>query len=262
MLAQLGVMAIVGIVILGIAVSVLFVVWVIKLAEEAKRRAKERRDAMVALAAEHGFSFVPAPDSSHDEEYAHFGVFQRGFDRFAYNTISGSVELPGMGDGVVGRVKTGDFTYKTRETYTTTDSKGRTTTRTRIVKHNFSYFIFELPFQMMPDLLIRREGVFDRIASVFGSNDIDFESAEFSKKYYVKCESRKFAYDIVNQRMIEYLLESRPGVVDIEFGRISLTDGHSVWGADRFGQSLGWVLEFLEHWPDYVVRDLAEGKAV
>jgi hypothetical protein len=130
------------------------------------------------------------------------------------------------------------------------------------VKHDFSYFILELPFREMPDLLIRREGIFDRIASVFGSNDIDFESSEFSKKYYVKCESRKFAYDIVNQRMIEFLLETKPGVIDLEYGRLSLTDGHSKWSAERFGQSLGWSLKFLDLWPGFVVEDLQEGKQV
>lgn len=262
-MAELGLIPIVLLVILGIAGAGGLIWLIIKMEAEAKRRAQERLDSMVGFAEECGFSFSSLHDGGHDEEFAHFEVFQRGFARYAYNTISGEIDL---GEGEMGkrfgRVKAGDFSYKTRETYTTTDSKGRTRTRTRIVKHDFSYFIMELPFRRTPDLLIRREGFFDRIASVFGKNDIDFESSEFSKKYYVKCENRKFAYDIVNQRMIEFLLKTQPGVIDMEHGRLSLTDGFSKWEAQRFRQSLGWTLKFLEQWPDFVVKDLEEGKIV
>ena len=258
MMAETGFIPMVGLVIVGIAGGGGLIWLILKSAAQAKRRAQERIDSMVAFAEQCGFAFSPLHDEGHDEEFAHFEVFGRGFARYAYNTISGEVDF----GEVVGRVKAGDFSYKTRETYYTTDSKGRMRQRTRIVKHDFSYFILELPFPEMPDLLIRREGLFDRIASAFGKNDIDFESSEFSKKYYVKCDSRKFAYDIVNQRMMEFLLETRPGVIDMERGRLSLTDGYSKWDAERFGQSLGWSLRFLELWPEFVVEDLMEGKKV
>lgn len=225
---------------------------------EAEKRRKQRIADMQAFAHRHGLRFEPGRDTTHDDEYAHFELFRRGFDRAAYNTISGEIELR----DTRAYCKAGDFTYKTRETYTTTDSKGRTRTRTRIVKHHFSYFILELPYRRMPDLLIRREGFFDKIAAAFGKNDIDFESAEFSRKYYVRCEDRKFAYDIIHPRMIEYLLETEPGLVDIENARICLTDGGSVWDIHRFPSALDWTRSFLEHWPDFVVKDLiTQGRA-
>ncbi|MGV6813649.1 MAG: hypothetical protein ACWA5W_01420 [Phycisphaerales bacterium] len=223
----------------------------------AEKRAKARRDAMSALAHRLGFSFSLAKDRSFDDEFAHFEVFRHGFDRAAYNTLAGEMDL----GSAIAPCKMGDFTYKTRETYTTTVN-GRTTTRTRVVTHHFSYFILELPYIQMPDLLIRREGFFDKIASAFGKNDIDFESAEFSRKYFVKCDSRKFAYDIIHPRMIEFLLETKPGLIDIENARICLTDGNSKWPVERFEGSLGWTLKFLEHWPDFVVKDLQEGKTL
>lgn len=239
----------------GVLALIALVIYAAVLAERARR---QRIADMRAYAAEVGLGFSEARDTSHDEEYAHFELFRRGFDRAAYNTISGDMSY---NDAVV-RVNMGDFTYKTRETYTTTDSKGRTTTRTRIVKHNFSYFIMGLPYITMPDLLIRREGLFDKIASAFGKNDIDFESAEFSRKYFVKCDSRKFAYDIIHPRMMEFLLETRPGLIDIEHGRICLSDGYQLWDAPRFGQSLHWTRKFLDLWPGFVVRDLSEGRAL
>jgi len=242
--------------IIGIPVAIVLVALVIKAAAEAKKRAQERIDAMGRFAERTGLSFSQAHDTFHDDHYAHFEVFRNGFDRYAYNTISGPIDL----GGAIVECKAGDFHYKTRETYTTTNSKGHTTTHTRIVKHHFSYFILELPYDTMPDLLIRREGIFDKIASAFGKNDIDFESSEFSRKYFVKCDNRKFAYDIINQRMIEFLLESKPGLIDIENARICLTNGYSTWPAEQFEGSLGWTLKFLEHWPAFVIKDLEEGR--
>lgn len=241
----LGALAGLGIMALGIWAAI-----------EAEKRRKARIAAMEAFATERGLSFSPGKDRDHDEEYAHFELFRRGFDRAAYNTISGEI------DTAVGRsrCKTGDFTYKTRETTTTTDSKGRRTTRTRTLTHRFSYFILDLPFDEMHDMLIRREGLFDKLASAFGKNDIDFESAEFSRNFFVRCESRRFAYAVIHPRMIEFLLETEPGLVDIERGRMCMTDGYNTWPADRFGASLDWSQRFLEHWPGFVVNDLQEGK--
>lgn len=243
------------IIFVGAIIAIPIVIAIVKAEKAARERARLRLEAMREFAVRMGFSFTTAQDGSHDDLYAHFEVFRQGFDRFAYNTMSGPIDL----DGAIVHCNTGDFTYKTRETYTTTDSKGRTTTRTRIVKHDISYFILELPYENFPDVLIRREGFFDKIASVFGKNDIDFESAEFSKKYFVKCDNRKFAYDIINPRMIEFLLETKPRLIDIENSRICLTDGYSTWPIERFEGSLGWTLKFLEHWPDFVIKDLEKG---
>jgi hypothetical protein len=245
-------------IIVGVLVAIGLIYLAVKAAIEAQKRAQQRIDDMGQFASDMGLSFSQALDSDHDDEFAHFEIFRRGFDRFAYNTISGDVDL----GAAIARCTTGDFTYKTRETYTTTDSKGRTTTRTRIVKHNFSYFILELPYIRMPDMMIRREGLFDKIAAAFGKNDIDFESSEFSRKYYVKCDNRKFAYDIINPRMMEFMLQTKPGLIDIENSRICLADGYATWPAERFSGSLGWALKFIEHWPDFVIKDLEEGKIV
>ena len=247
-----------GLIILIVVGGIGLVALAVYAAIQAEKARQQRIADMRAYAEEVGLSFREEKDTSHDEEYAHFELFRRGFDRAAYNTISGEMSY---NDAIV-QVNMGDFTYKTRETYTTTDSKGRTRTRTRIVKHHFSYFIMELPYITMPDLLIRREGFFDKIASAFGKNDIDFESAEFSRKYFVKCDSRKFAYDIIHPRMMEFLLETEPGLIDIENARICLSNGYEVWKAPRFGQSLHWTRQFLDHWPDFVVKDLSEGRAL
>ena len=130
--------------------------------------AKKRREALAAMAAELGWQFDPAHDRRHDDEYAHFEIFRRGHSRSAYNTLWGPFEI----DGRSYPAKMGDFLYKV------TSSNGKTTTTHT---YRFSYLILHLPFAGVPNLFIRREGVFDKLAGLIGFDDIDFESAEFSK---------------------------------------------------------------------------------
>ena len=204
---------------------------------------KKRREAMAALAAELGLSFDPARDRSHDEEYAHFEIFRRGHSRAAYNTMSGQLEFQGR----QWPAKMGDFTYKI-----TTSTGKSTTTQT----YRFSYLILHMPWSGVPDLLIRREGMFDKIAGVLGFDDIDFESAEFSRRFHVSSPDKRFAYDVIDPRMMEFLLRGDPPTVDIENRRCCISDGRSRWEPVEIRQKLAWITEFLDHWPAHVLASL------
>ena len=81
--------------------------------------------------------------------------------------------------------------------------------------HWFSFFILTLP-AFFPDLTIRRENFFTKVAEVFGYQDIKFESAEFSKAFNVRSQDKKFAYDVCNAKMMEYLLANRDLSIEIE----------------------------------------------
>ena len=187
--------------------------------------AKKRCEAMAALAADLGWSFSPEKDTRHDDEYAHFEIDGRSFS-----------------------AKAGDFRYKI------TSSNGKTTT-TRT--HRFSYRILHLPFSGLPDLLIRPEGGFDKMAGAFGFDDIGFESAEFSRRFYVKSPDRRFAYDVVSPRMIEFLLR-RPGpVIDLERDRCCLSEGRRRWEPDQLKSQLRFASTFFERWPDHVVAEFS-----
>ena len=110
----------------------------------------------------------------------------------------------------------GDFTYKV------TTSSGKSTTTTT---YRFSYLILHMPWSGVPDLLIRREGMFDKIAGVLGFDDIDFESAQFSRRFHVSSTDKRFAYDVIDPRMMEFLLKGDPPTVDIENTRCCISDG-------------------------------------
>lgn len=215
------------------------------------KKERERRDALAALAAELGLSFDPARDRSHDEEYAHFEIFRRGHSRVAFNTMQGTLALKTGPEPRPHHCKMGDFEYKV------TQSNGKSTTTTT---YRFSYVILHLPWRV-PDLLIRREGMFDKLAGAMGFDDIDFESAEFSRRFHVKSADKRFAYDVVTPAMMEFLMSHDPPTVDIEHARLCQSDGRRRWSPDEFRASLAWAERFFALWPEHVTRALDDTRA-
>jgi hypothetical protein len=146
--------------------------------------ARKRREEYERLAAELGCRYYPDDPWDLPARYAHFDLFSTGHGRKAANVLAG---------GLDGRSALA-FDYQ----YSTGSGKNETT-------HHFQVAVLEMPITA-PALKLRDESFLDTIASWVGHDDIDFESAEFSKRYHVKCTERKFAYDIFHARLIEYLL--------------------------------------------------------
>ncbi len=144
-----------------------------------------RREAMAALADRLGYDFSANDLWDIPERYAFMDLFSRGHSRSARNVING--ECNGA------RVMLFDYRY------TTGSGKNKST-------HSRTPVVLEMPGQDFPGFFLRREGFFDKVAAAVGFDDIDFESHEFSKKYYVKCADKRFAYDVVNARQMEFLL--------------------------------------------------------
>jgi hypothetical protein len=213
-----------------------FAVWLSWKAEQ------KRREALAALAGELGLRFDPGHDSAHDDEYAQFEIFRRGHSRVAMNTLDGALDLFDQRC----QVRCGDFRYKV------TTSNGKQTTTTT---YNFSYLIVHPPWDT-PPLLIRPEGLFDKIKGAFGFDDIDFESVEFSRKFYVQSGDKRFAYDVLHPRMMEFLLAQNPPMLDIEAGALCLSDGHRRWDPARFRDQIAFLRKFCELWPRHLVKDL------
>ena len=204
---------------------------------------KKRREALIALATELGFTFDPGKDRSHDDFYAHFEIFRKGHSRAAYNTLRGETTI----DDRQYSIKMGDFKYKV------THHSGKSTSTTT---YNFSYVIVHLPFAQVPDLLIRPENFFDKIAGTFGFDDIDFESVEFSRRFLVKSKDKRFAYDLIHPRMMEFLLAYKPPCIDLENGRCCLADGSRRWTPEQFKSFIQFMAQFIDLWPDHLTRQL------
>ncbi len=226
-----------------VAIVVLVGVGVVAFAIAAHLGEVKRRRALAALAAELQWDFDPEGYGDDEGEYAPFDVFRIGRNRTPYNTLRGDMEIGGRSFDV----RMGDFKFQVPRM-----TGGRESTQT----YEFSYLLVELPFPRIPDLLIRREGLLDRLAGVIGLDDIDFESDEFSRRFYVKSSDKRFAYAVIHPRMMEYLMQTNPDTVEIRNGRCCLSDGTDRWAPEEFRSRLGWLRAFFERWPDYLTSDL------
>jgi len=232
--------ALLGIVLAPVAIAV--VVWLIVL---EKKRVDERRASLAQLAHRLGFTFDPEKDRDHDERFAQFAVFRRGHSRVAFNTLRGSIPINGASHPVV----MGDYRYK----ITTHNGKSSSTHTYRL-----SYVIVRFPRPGVPDLLIRPEGVFDKLGQALGFDDIDFEDIEFSRMFVVKSSDRRFAYDVCHPRMIEWLKEQagRFPAIDIEHGHMCLVRDKRRCTPGGFEENLAYAQEFIDRWPDHALREL------
>lgn len=165
-----------------------------------------------------------------------------GHKRYAFNVLEGTYrERP---------VCCFEYHY---ETYSS-DSKGRRQTH----HHYLTAAAIHLPHGL-GYLMVRPENIFDKLAGAVGFNDIDFESVEFSRRFYVKSLDRKFAYDIIHARTMEFLLHrvARGFAFELAGPALLLYNG-ARWRPEQVPDALDWLVEFVELIPDYVWHDAKE----
>jgi hypothetical protein len=208
-------------------------------------QAKKRRQALEALARELGWEFEPDKDYSPTDGQAAYRIFNRGDDRYAYDMLRGNVEI----DGRLCAAAMGDYHYE--ETHGS--GKDRHTTN-----YYFSYVLLRLPWTT-PDLLIRPEGFFDKVAGALGFEDINFESAEFSRRFHVASADKRFAYDVIDPRMMEWLLAIKPLPLDVHAGLLCVAHGSGTWSPEEFRARLNYAVQFLTRWPEHVKTTLRGG---
>lgn len=172
----------------------------------ASRAARKRRQALAELAARLGLRFRPDKDRSLADGFSFLNKLRRGSNRYAFNILEGDYQES--------RVLVFDFHY---ETHSHSSKGGR-----RTHHHYFSFFIL-LVKHPFPELTIAPESLLSKLAQMVGYDDIDFESAEFSRAFVVRSKDKRFAYDICNPKMMEYLLENRDLTLELEGPAIALS---------------------------------------
>jgi len=218
----------------NILLIVLFAAIVIAALVFGALAARRRRQALAGLAARLGLRFDPDADHGLAGQFGFLDKLAMGDNRHAFNVLSG----PFRGHEIMAF----DYHYETHST----DSKGNRTTH----HHYLSVFILFLP-RSFPELRIVREGWFSKIAQVFGYDDIDFESAEFSRAFCVRSKDKKFAYDVCHTRMMEYLLANRDLSVEIENRALALVFEGQL-SPQRIESNLARLLEIRSRLPDYL----------
>jgi hypothetical protein len=155
---------------------------------QQNKRARERREALAKFAADNGWVFRPELTRTLDDDFRDIGLFRRGSNRYGENLITGS-------HGGCGLLM---FDYH----YETESGSGKDR---RTHHHHYGIVMLRPSFPLKP-LVIRPEGMWDKLTAAFGWDDIDFESAEFSRRYHVSSPDRRWAFDVVTPRTMELLL--------------------------------------------------------
>lgn len=196
----------------------------------------QRKKELAEWAARAGLSFSPRPDRGMDARYPQFDCLRRGHSRSAYNVATGEWN---------GRfLETFDYRYVTGH------GKNRSV-------HTFSATILQSALPLKP-LQIRPENAFDKLTEFFGADDIDFESDQFSREFHVKSPDKKWAFDVLHQRTIEFLL-SKPQF-SIEFDQAHVI----CWRNNRFNleireSAISVVEGILDRLPEYLTREQKKG---
>ncbi len=247
---------------IGVPAAVIWTLWTL-IVNAPYRFERTRADALREWAHANGFTFDPTNTRLILARYQGIPFFAIGTSQHACNTMTTTVTRSGR-----------DYLLRFGDLYYTVGLKRQSIVHT-------SYLAIESPFEKMPRTTIRPER-----SSVMQQRDIDFEDAEFSNMFLVHSSSRRFAYDLLHPRAIEFLKAHAAGWLEIEVAGsfIALIDtsrhqplreppaflsalaglpisDDTRWPVPVFGQHVGLALSILELFPEHLARDLEAGPA-
>jgi hypothetical protein len=213
------------------AIIVVFVILAIGLGIASYYANQRRQKEFAAWAAQHGFTYAPRDDTYCEMPWG--APFGRGTGRQAQDVVTGVVdEHPAL-----------CFTLR----FQTTTSNGKTT---QTQTHYYAIHSLHLP-RALPELRVGPEGFFSSIASMVSVHDIEFESEDFNRAYKVRSGDRKFASDVINPQMMQFLLDSSAPGFSIIGADIVLIDSGRLESASIAG-NLAYLSAVVQRVPEFV----------
>lgn len=226
-------------VVVVIAASVLSIPVMMNLVSE--RIAHQNRSAHLRASAErNGWPFDGSEQLDPQRTYANLPLFERGEARAVQNITHTAVAV---GSRVI-PVQMGDYDFQI-------------TFSNRNMHHEVSFLVARLPGSDLPKLIVRRERAFDRIKSAFGFDDIDFESKAFSDRFFVGSSDKRFAYQLITPRVMDFLMQGSgvqgPPSFFVGGEWVGVVSTSRRWSISDFRATHRWMEEFLSLWPDAVL---------
>lgn len=225
---------------MGVVVAILVLAAIAAGVWWSYERRRARREALLLFATQYGFDWT-RDDPFHLTSYP-FRLFSEGDGRGCENVLTGTWQ--GM------PAREADYWYYTDST----DSDGRTS-RTY---HRFSIVLADLAWSV-PEASIQRETLLSRIGDHLGFHDIEFESEDFNRRFRVGSEDREFAFKLIDDRMMAWLL-SKEGSFSFEVNGPNLL----VWSGRLRPTGLiplfGTAKAFVDHVPRLVWNEYGRGQ--
>lgn len=117
--------------------------------------------------------------------------------------------------------------------YSVTTSNGKTTTTTR---YPHSVVVARVPYDL-PLMTLTPQNVFHSIGKVFGANELETESVEFNKKFFVDTQDHRRATEILVPELLEFLIQlggrywhwNGPFLISYVSGTVSAADYERMW---------------------------------
>jgi hypothetical protein len=156
------------------------------------QQAKRRRELFHSFALSQGWTWAGRDDSWCERFRG--DPFGEGDHRKAHNVLQGAFR---------GRPMVAfDYSYQTHSS----DGRGNSSTTT----HRYAVCVLAMPAHL-PRFELTPEGFLGRVGTMLGMQDVELESEDFNRRYRVRCDEPKLAYDLLPARTMEALLR-RPAL--------------------------------------------------
>lgn len=218
----------------GAGVFIVFALVAIAAAYLSYYLRQKRRQELSAMAFQLGLQY--SSEDPFDSLMYPFALLTRGDGRGTENVMWGAWK--GMA------VREFDYWYYEESS----DSNGN---RTRSYSR-FSCAVTEIE-AACTHLVLDRENALTTLADHLGLHDIEFESEDFNRAFNVKCRDRKFANDLVDARMMQWLLAA-----DADFRFEVAGKWLLAYSRKRRPQDLIPLLGTLEQFREHVPRVVYE----
>ena len=231
---------------MAVVVVVLVALAVLAAAWWSYVRKRRRAQALATFASQYDFEL--SPRDAFDLTSYPFRLFDQGDGRGCENVMAGTWQgLPS---------KEADYWYYTQST----DSQGRSSRQ----YHYFSVVVADLECAI-PDVLIEKESALSRIADHLGFHDVEFESEDFNRRFRVKAADREFAFKVIDDRMMTWLL-STDGAFGFEGNGGNLLVWTKRLDPSALPRLFGTAKAFVDHvprlvWNEYGTRQQAPNVA-
>lgn len=235
-----------------LVVSVLLIIW-----QLAGRRSKcGREERLRAWADTLGLRFETEPDVVPEAPYRQFSIFRHEGEQTRLLTIFGQQDVVIGGHTCACELIMGDI-------HQVDDGSGELSIPLwyRLMSESdargFSYLLLRLPFDAVPSVRIRHRRGSGGFGVVVGWDLLLTEWARFNRKVQVASRDKRFASNLIANRMMEFLIDHPSWPMTIEGGWIMMTDTQSKWTTTEYRRTLEWMREFLNLWPEHLVDTMS-----